>query len=97
VYGYEDRDDALVFSVVDGGSTAPADWDSVNLAPSPFDLPPGDSVVFSFVSDHAPARIQYYVQGFHTLPLDNESGTLDEPPTLFENSVIGPVVGPGAR
>jgi hypothetical protein len=93
-YGYEDRDDALVFSVIDGGTTPPAEWDSVNIFPSPFDLQPGDSVVFSFVSDRAPAIVRYYVQDFHTLPLDNESGTLEDPPTLFQSSVIGTVVGP---
>jgi hypothetical protein len=93
-YGYEDRDDALLLTVTDAGA-APAGWDSVNVYPSPFDLQPGDSVTFSVVSPLAPAMITYYAQGFNTLPTDGESEGPD-PPTIFQNSVTGSVVGPGS-
>lgn len=93
-YGYEERSDALLFSVVDAGA-APAGWDSVSDAPSPYDLQPGDSVTFVVVSTLSPTMITFYAQGFNIEPTDGESESPD-PPSLFNNSVTGTVIGPGS-
>jgi hypothetical protein len=90
-YGFADRTDALVWTVVDAG-TPPVGWDSVSVFPSPFELQPGDSLTgFSIVSPNGPGMTTYYVQGFHGLALEPEE---PDPPTMFNNSVTGTVVGP---
>ena len=90
-YGYQDRSDAVVWSMVKAGPP-PAGWDSVSAYPSPFDIQPGDSVSsFRILSPHNPRMITYFVEGYHDLPLEPEE---PDPPSLFHNSVTGTVVGP---
>lgn len=90
-YGFEGRDDAVVWSVVDAGPP-PVGWDSVSAYPSPFDIQPGDSVSsFSIVSPHGPGWITYFVEGYYDLPVYPDE---PDPPTLFDNSITGNVVGP---
>jgi hypothetical protein len=96
-YGFEERRDALVWSVVDAGPT-PADWDSVSLWPGPYDIEPGDSATgFSFTTAEPPATVSYFVQGFYvaTPSIDEVGGS--EPFTLFQNSLTGTTVGPRSR
>jgi len=89
-YGYAEREDAAVWTVVDRGPP-PVEDDSISVYPSPFDIQPGDSVSsFSIVSPHGPGWITYFVQGYYDLPLFGEPS----PPSLFNNSVTGTVVGP---
>jgi len=89
-YGFQERSDAAVWSVVDRGPPPVGD-DSVSVYPSPFDIQPGDSVSsFKILSAHSPAMITYFVQGYYDLPLYDEPS----PPTLFNNSITGTVVGP---
>ena len=95
-FGYEERDDALVWAVADGGPT-PADWDSVSLWPSSFDIQPGDSAVgFSFTTPAAPSVVSYYVQGFYITPPTIDEEGFTDPFTLFQNSLTGTIVGPGS-
>jgi hypothetical protein len=90
-YGFEGRSDAVVWSMVKAGPP-PAGWDSVSMYPSPFDIQPGDSVSsFSIVSPHGPERITYFVEGYYDLPVYPDE---PDPPTLFDNSITGTVVGP---
>jgi hypothetical protein len=94
-FGYEERDDALVWMVLDAGE-APADWDSVSLWPSAFDIQPGDSTIgFSFATPAPPSMVSYYVQGFYSPPPGEEEDFTD-PFTLFQNSLTGTIVGPGS-
>jgi hypothetical protein len=95
--GYAERDDALVWSVVETGPT-PADWDSVSLWPSPYDLEPGDSATgFSFTTSEPPGTVSYFVQGFYVdVPNIDEVGG-SEPFSLFQNSLTGTTVGPRSR
>ena len=89
-YGYQDRSDAVVWSMVKAGPP-PAGWDSVSAYPSPFNIQPGDSVSsFKIISPHNPAMITYFVRGYYDIPLFGEPS----PPTLFNNSVTGTVAGP---
>jgi hypothetical protein len=99
-YGFEERDDALVWMVVDAGP-APAEWDSVSLWPSPFDIQPGDSVAgFSLTTKAPPGIVSYYAQGFYTAKLSFTISTTEEqadspaPFTLFQNSLTGTTIGP---
>jgi hypothetical protein len=90
-YGFAERDDAVVWMVVDRGAP-PVGWDSVSAYPSPFNIQPGDSVSsFSIVSPRGPGWITYYVRGYYDLPLEPEE---PDAPTLFNNSITGTVVGP---
>lgn len=89
-YGFEDRADALVWTVVDAGP-APVDWDSVSFYPSPYEIAPGDSASgFNLDSRYGPTMVNYYVQGFRDI------GAADEPdaPSFFVNSISGATLGP---
>jgi hypothetical protein len=89
-YGFQERSDAVVWTVVDQGPP-PVGWDSVSAYPGPFDIQPGDSVSsFSIVSPHGPGWITYFVEGYYDIPLYDEPS----PPSLFNNSITGTVVGP---
>ena len=90
-YGYRGRSDAAVWMVVDRGPPPVGD-DSVSVYPSPFDIQPGDSVSsFRILSSHSPGMITYFVEGYHDLPLYPDE---PDPPTLFDNSITGTIVGP---
>jgi hypothetical protein len=90
-YGFAERSDAAVWMVVDTGPP-PMDWDSVSVYPSPFEFQPGDSLsFFTIISPHSPGMITYFVQGYYDLPLDPDE---PDPPSLFDNSITGTVVGP---
>ena len=89
--GYQDRADAVAWAVIDAGAP-PAEWDSVSLYPSEFDLQPGEGVSgFVIVSNQAPGTITYYAKAFIDLPDLEEP----DPPTIFENSATGTTIGPG--
>jgi hypothetical protein len=89
-YGYQERSDAAVWNMVDPGPP-PVGWDSVSAFPGPFDIQPGDSVSsFTIVSPRGPGWITYYVRGYYDIPLYDEPS----PPSLFNNSITGTVVGP---
>ncbi|MGH7725675.1 MAG: FlgD immunoglobulin-like domain containing protein [Candidatus Eiseniibacteriota bacterium] len=96
VYGFEERRDALLWTVIDAGP-APADWDSVSVWPSPFDIQPGQSIVgFSFKTPASPAMVSYYVQGFFAQPTSGGEAGGHPVLTLFQNSLTGTIVGPGS-
>ena len=95
-YGYDERRDALVWMVTERGQ-APANWDSVSLWPSSFDIQPGDSVTgFSLTTPASPSMISYYVQGFNFPPPTDDEAGFTETYTLFQNSITGTIVGPGS-
>lgn len=95
-YGYDERRDALVWMVTERGQ-APANWDSVSLWPSSFDIQPGDSVTgFSLTTPASPSMVSYYVQGFNFPPPTDDEAGFTETYTLFQNSITGTIVGPGS-
>jgi hypothetical protein len=95
-YGYALRDRALFFGSEGDDNPYPAAWDSVSNVPSIYDLQPGDSVAFAFVSDGAPTMIRFYVQGFYNDSLGTEEEGGPPPFSIYTNGVTGAVIGPGS-
>ena len=71
-----------------------------NVSPSPFDIAPGSSGTFTFISPLPPAdsMLTFYVHGYHEIPspvtpLDiiNE---MNSQLSFFEDSYMGQVIGP---
>jgi hypothetical protein len=100
-YGYEGEDKALSFGSGEGDTLPmPADWDSVSMVPSIYDLQPGDSVTFRYVSDRAPSMTRFFVQGYYrdSISSDETNGRSFRsfpPVSIWNNSVSGAVIGPG--
>lgn len=95
VFGIDLEDSALYFEA-DGGTTAPAGWDSLTVPRSIYDLGAGDSLTFGFVSDRAPSMTMFYVQGYYQDSIASETGAVKFwPISIWNNSVTGTVIGPG--
>jgi hypothetical protein len=95
-YGYDLRDRALAFGSEGDDNPYPASWDSVSAVRSIYDLQPGDSVTFRFVSDGAPSKVHFCVQGFNVDSLGTEDRGGLPPYSVYNNSVTGEVIGPAA-
>ena len=93
-YGYDLRDKALAFGSEGDDTPYPSAWDSASAVPSLYDLQPGDSVSFLFVSDRAPSMIRFYVQGFYNDSLGTEDQGGVPPFSVFTNGITGVVIGP---
>ena len=94
-FGYQLEDSALYFDSDPDDQPAPPNWDGVSILRSIYDLAPGDSLTFSFVSDRAPIMTLFYLQGFYQDSVSTESNAKAFPISIWNNSVIGTVVGPG--
>jgi hypothetical protein len=102
LYGFQERDDALVWLVTDPGPV-PADSNSVDVWPSPFDIQPGDSAVgFSLTTEAPPGVVSWFAQGFYpakiplVISVNQGESTFDGILPLFQVSVTGTTVGPRA-
>lgn len=93
-YGYDLRDRALAFGSEGDDAPYPASWDSVSAVRSIYDLQPGDSVTFRFVSDGTPSMVHFYVQGFNNDSLGTEDQGGPPPYSVYTNSITGAVIGP---
>jgi hypothetical protein len=92
-YGFDGVAHALVWSMTDLGPP-PANWDSADVYISPFHLQPGHTASgFKLETPVAPAMVPFFAQGFDTITGGGESGG-PLPPTLFEDSVTGTIIGP---
>jgi hypothetical protein len=94
-YGYQLRNTALAFASEGDDTPYSAAWDSVSEVPSIYDLQPGDSVAFGFVSDGPPSMVLFYVQGFYNDSLGTEDEGGPPPYSIYTNGVTGSVIGPG--
>lgn len=92
-FGYETREDALAWVVIDTLTPPPAGWDSTNTWPSPYGIQPGETKIFQLVSKYPPMKTEYFSQGFAGIP---ESDAYDDEhfPTLFNMGVKGVAYGP---
>ena len=93
-YGYDLRDKALFFGSEGDDNAYPANWDSVSSVRSIYDLQPGDSVTFRYVSDRAPSMVLFYVQGFYNDSLGTEDQGGLPPYSVYTNGITGTVIGP---
>ena len=57
VYGFQTEDSALYFKSKPDSTPDPVGWDSLTVVRSIYDLAPGDSLTFGFVSDGAPSKL----------------------------------------
>lgn len=94
-YGWDEKDDAIVWAVTDT-LTPPPPGHGENLYPSPFAIQAGETKIgFSFKSAVPPGtfgNVSFYAEGFDTIP-----GMQVTPyPTLFQDGVSGPTLGPGS-
>jgi len=87
-FGFDARDDAIVWTVVDTLTSAPPAWDSTNTWPSPYGIQPGQTKVFRLVSKYPPMRTEYFSQGFAGIP-DADAYDDEHFPTLFNMGVKG--------
>jgi hypothetical protein len=92
------EDSILHWFCTDAGPNPPDN--EGNVSPSPFDIAPGDSAVFSFASAQEPGdSLAYRVGGFHELPVahtpQEEYDMMTAPPAIdwVEGKVIGPSLG----
>src|SRR5215468_8891767 len=93
----EQADSLLNWMCTDPGP--PPKTKTGNVHPSPFDIQPGSSTVFSFTCRVPPGdSLYYYVHGFHPLPepkTDDEiAAALDTPYNFFADAVHGRALGP---
>lgn len=93
-YGYQLRDRALAFASEGDSTPYAGSWDSVSVVPSSYDLQPGDSLTFDFVSDGSPSMIRFYVQGFYNDSLGTEDEGGSPPQSVYTNGITGVVIGP---
>jgi hypothetical protein len=97
MYGYETEDSALYFRAKPDTNPPPAGWDSLTVVRSIYDLAAGASLTFGFVSDRAPSKTMFFAQGYYQDSISSEEpgGRFYLPVSIWNNSVSGPVVGPG--
>lgn len=97
-YPYRGRDSGVVWAAVDVGELPPGYIDTGNIPPSAYAIHPGDSLVFSFTTLAPPVpeprQVNWFAQGFDTLP--DESEEVEDVPqgTVFTDAVTGTAVGP---
>lgn len=92
---WEERLDAVVWSVVDDVGSPDTTLQSLNVHLSPYCPTPGTTVSgFSFTSRQPPATVTFYAQGFDTLyDASEDSEILPSNNTLFSNGVTGTTLG----
>jgi hypothetical protein len=97
IYGFETEDSALYFESEADHQPAPIGWDSLTVVRSIYDLAPGDSLTFGFVSDRVPSTTQFFAQGYYRDSISSEepNGKVFFPVSIWNNSVEGTVIGPG--
>jgi FlgD Ig-like domain len=71
-----------------------------NVSPSPFDIAPGDSAVFTLRSPDPPTgSTNYFIQGFHEIPVLGTEATidsaLDSQGSFLDDALTGSTLGPG--
>lgn len=81
----------------DAGPNVPDNYG--NVSPSPFDIHPGSSAVFSFSTGPAPGdSITYFVHGYQEIPTAKTPTELDSiletQPSFFQDAVTGKAIGP---
>jgi len=88
-YGYQERDDALVWAVMDDSTPPPIGWSEGQPYPSPFEIQPGETKEgFWFETKEPPLEFSFYAQGFDTLPTEDD--VVDVPyPSVFVSGVSG--------
>jgi hypothetical protein len=94
------QDSTLHWFCTDTGPDPPEN--EGNVSPSPFDIAPGDSAVFSFASAQEPGdSVSYFIEGFHEWPVartpeeEYEFMTAPAPINWVEGRLVGP--SPGMR
>jgi len=75
--------------------------DDGNVHPSPFDIAPGSSAKFVFISRYPPSdSIDFFVHGFNPLPVIDEfsdpDSILETQPSFFLDALHGRIMGPKA-
>ena len=93
LFGYQLEDSALYFTSMPDGSI-PSGWDSLSVVRSVYDLAPGDSLAFGFLSDRAPSMTKFYVQGYYRDSISTDTDAALEATSIWNNSVSGTVIGP---
>ncbi len=94
-YGFQGEASALFFGSGEGDTLPmPAGWDSLSMVPSIYDLAPGDSVTFRYISDHPPAMVYWFTQAFFNDTPLNARGEGPPPTSIYTNGIYGTVVGP---
>jgi hypothetical protein len=90
--GWENDSTLAGWTVVDSDTGPLPPTDTGNIYPSPYDVPPGQSVSgFTIVSNKPPTTIAFYAQAFDTIPAgDDDVG----PPSLSQEGVTGSILGP---
>jgi hypothetical protein len=88
-FGYQERDDALVWAVMDDSTPPPAGWREGQPYPSVYEIQPGETKQgFWFETKTPPLEFTFYAQGFDTLP--SEDDVVDVPyPSIFQSGVSG--------
>jgi hypothetical protein len=83
---------------VDPGSDPPEN--DGNVSPSPYDIAPGDSAVFTLRSPAPPVgSTDYYIQGFHEIPVLSTEAAIDSAleaqNSFLGDALVGTTLGPG--
>jgi len=98
-YDYQASDSGIVWAATDVGELPPGYVDTGNnVPPSEFAIHPSDSLVFSVVTRApplpSPQEVQWFAQGFDTLPNVEEEDDSYVQGTIFTDGVTGAAIGP---
>lgn len=96
-YNRPGKESALLWAVTDLGTLPDGYVDTGNVAPSEFDLRPGQGQAgFAFTSPHPPSprALRFFATGFDTLPNGEDWGDEDPTRSEFEEGVTGLILGP---
>jgi hypothetical protein len=97
-YKYQASDSGIVWAATDVGQLPPGYVDTGNVPPSEFGIHPADSLVFSIVTRAPPLpsaqEVQWFAQGFDTLPNVEQADDSYVQGTIFTEGVTGYAVGP---
>src|SRR5262245_12562428 len=97
-YNYQGSDSGVVWAATDVGQLPPGYVDTGNVPPSEFAIHPADSLVFSIVTRApplpSPQEIQWFAQGFDTIPNVEQEDDSYVQGTIFTEGVTGTAIGP---
>jgi len=97
-YTYQASDSGIVWAATDVGQLPPGYVDTGNVPPSEYAIHPSDSLVFSVVTRApplpSPQEVQWFAQGFDTLPNVEEEDDAFVQGTIFTEGVTGTAIGP---
>jgi hypothetical protein len=97
-YKYQASDSGIVWAATDVGQLPPGYVDTGNVPPSEFAIQPSDSLVFSIVTRApplpSPQEVQWFAQGFDTIPDVEQEDDSYVQGTIFTEGVTGNAIGP---